>query len=169
VRRSGARSRRAARARLVHFGRFAGGFLPARCRGAQAELASRWREFVKPVAIVTILALIEYMYIALLVGRARGQYKVPAPATTGDPIFERYFRVQQNTLEQLVIFIPALWIFGSHLPRIAALIGLGFIVGRFLYLQGYVRDPAQRGLGFGIGFLCNVTLVVGGLIATIVS
>lgn len=143
--------------------------LPPRPEGprAGAELAKRWRDLVKPVAIVTILALLEYMYIALLVGRARGTYKVPAPATTGDPIFERHFRVQQNTLEQLVIFIPALWICGSHAPWLAALVGVAFIVGRFLYLQGYVRDPAQRGIGFGVSFLANVTLVVGALIGTI--
>ena len=108
------------------------------------------------------------MYIALLVGRARTTYKVPAPATTGDPIFERHFRVQQNTLEQLVIFLPALWMCGSYANAwFAALIGLGFVVGRFLYLRGYVRDPAQRGIGFGISFLSNVALLLGALIGTI--
>jgi glutathione S-transferase len=135
---------------------------------AEVELAERWRDFVKVPAIVTILALAEYMYIALLVGRARGTYKVPAPATTGDPIFERHFRVQQNTLEQLVIFLPALWIFALHAWWwLTLLVGLAFIVGRFLYLRGYVRDPAQRGIGFGISFLSNITLVVGALIGTI--
>lgn len=123
---------------------------------------------MKPVAFVTILALLEYMYIALLVGRARGTYKVPAPATTGDPIFERHFRVQQNTLEQLIVFLPALWICGTYTGAwFAALVGLGFVVGRFLYLQGYVRDPAQRGIGFGVSFLANVTLLVGALIGLI--
>ena len=122
---------------------------------------------MNPVAIVTILALAEYMYIALLVGRARGTYKVPAPATTGDPIFERHFRVQQNTLEQLIVFVPAITIFGSEWPWVASLVGLGFIVGRFLYLRGYVRDPAQRGIGFGISFLSNIALLVGALIGTI--
>jgi uncharacterized MAPEG superfamily protein len=137
---------------------------------AEVELAKGRRDlvvFAKPVAIVTILALAEYMYIALLVGRARETYKVPAPATTGDPIFERHFRVQQNTLEQLIIFLPALWICGSYAPYFAALVGLGFIVGRFLYLRGYVRDPAQRSIGFGVSFISSVILVVGALIGTI--
>jgi glutathione S-transferase len=122
---------------------------------------------VDPVGFVTALALIEYMYIALLVGRARGTYKVPPPATTGDPIFERHFRVQQNTLEQLIIFVPAILIFGASFPWFAAIVGLGFIVGRFLYLQGYVKDPAQRGIGFGISFLSNVILVLGALFTSL--
>jgi uncharacterized membrane protein YecN with MAPEG domain len=122
---------------------------------------------VNPVALVTVLALIEYMYIALLVGRARGTYKVPPPAISGDPIFERHLRVQQNTLEQLIVFIPALWIFGSSFPWFASIVGLAFIVGRFLYLQGYVRDPAQRGLGFMIGFIASVILVIGSLLTSL--
>jgi uncharacterized membrane protein YecN with MAPEG domain len=142
---------------------------PPRTEGPRAEvaLAKRWRDVVNPVAIVTVLALAEYMYIALLVGRARGTYKVPAPATTGDPIFERHFRVQQNTLEQLIIFIPAISIFGSEWPWTASIVGLGFIVGRFLYLRGYVQDPAQRGVGFGISFLSNATLMVGALLTSL--
>ena len=58
------------------------------------------------VAIVTVLVLIEYFVFGALVGRARGRAEIEAPATTGDPIFERYFRVHQNTMEQLVMFLP---------------------------------------------------------------
>jgi uncharacterized MAPEG superfamily protein len=116
------------------------------------------------IAVVSLLALIEYMVIAGLVGAARGKHGVKAPATTGNEVFERYFRVQQNTLEQLVIFLPALWMFGTYIGVGAgAIIGLVFIVGRVIYLRGYVADPAKRGTGFIIGFVANAILVLGGL------
>jgi glutathione S-transferase len=121
------------------------------------------------IAVVSLLALIEYMVIAGLVGSARGKYGVKAPATTGNEIFERYFRVQQNTLEQLVVFLPALWLFGMYAsPGIGAVIGLVFIIGRVVYLRGYVADPAQRGTGFAITFVANAILVLGGLGGAIV-
>lgn len=44
----------------------------------------------------------------VVAGRAHGTYHVEAPATTGAPTFERYFRVHQNSMEALVVFIPAL-------------------------------------------------------------
>lgn len=121
------------------------------------------------IAVVSLLALIEYMVIAGLVGWARGKYGVKAPATTGHEVFERYFRVQQNTIEQLVIFLPALWLFGNYVSTGAgAVIGLAFIAGRAIYLRGYVADPAKRGLGFAIGYIANAILVLGGLGGAIV-
>jgi glutathione S-transferase len=117
------------------------------------------------VAFVIALALLEYFVFGFLVGRARGTYNVPAPATSGNPIFERYFRVHQNTLEQLVIFVPCMLIFAHVVSeQIAAGLGLVFIVGRVLYLRGYVADPAKRGLGFAIGALAQVTLLLGSVI-----
>ena len=78
------------------------------------------------VAFVALLALIEYVIISILTGRARGQYGVKAPATTGHPIFERWYRVQQNTVEQLVIFLPALFLFASYVsPRWGGVLGPG--------------------------------------------
>jgi hypothetical protein len=62
-------------------------------------------------SLVTIASLILYLSVIINVGRARVKYKIPAPQTSGDPDFERVFRVQQNTLEQLVLFLPALWLF----------------------------------------------------------
>ncbi len=122
------------------------------------------------ISVVTMLAVLEYVTVQLLVGRARGKYGVPAPATTGHEIFERYYRVQQNTIEQLVVFLPSLWLFGLFLnPVAAAIIGLFFILGRILYLRGYVKDPDKRGLGFGIGFLATSILALGGLGAAILA
>lgn len=116
------------------------------------------------VAVVIALALIEYMVFALLVGRARVRCKVLAPATTGHPVFERYFRVQQNTLEQLVAFLPGIWLFGTYVnPVWAAILGVVFILGRAVYAAGYIRDPKARGAGFGLTFLSTVILLLGGL------
>ena len=117
------------------------------------------------VTIVTALALLEYTYFSILVGKARSKYGVDAPAMSGDPIFERYNRVQQNTLELLVTFVPGMYMFASYVSADGA-VGLGavFIVGRFLYLRGYVADPKTRGIGFALSMLPSLILVIGGLI-----
>jgi uncharacterized membrane protein YecN with MAPEG domain len=120
------------------------------------------------VAIVIALALLEYAWIGLRVGQARTQYGVQAPATTGHEVFERWFRVQQNTVEQLVLFLPSLWLFATYVgPRLAAVLGLVFIVGRFLYAQGYVADPAKRSQGFITGFVATALLLLGGLLGAV--
>jgi uncharacterized MAPEG superfamily protein len=120
------------------------------------------------VSIVAILALIEYMVIALLTGQARSTYNVPAPATTGHPTFERWYRVQCNTIEQLVVFLPALFLFARYVsPALAGWLGLAFIVGRYIYTRSYLADPAGRGPGFIIGFAANVLLVVGALLGAL--
>lgn len=116
------------------------------------------------VAFVTVLALLEYVVFAMLVGRARGKYGVKAPAVTGHEIFERYFRVQQNTLELLVALVPAMWLFGTYVnPTWAAWLGLVFVVARIVYLVGYVVDPAKREIGFGLTALPVMILLIGGL------
>lgn len=116
------------------------------------------------VALVTGLALLQFVIFAMLVGWARGKYGVAAPATTGDPIFERYYRVQMNTLELLVVFLPSLWIFGYFIGETwAAGLGAVFIVGRLLYLLGYVADPKKREIGFGLSFLPVLALLIGAL------
>jgi len=115
------------------------------------------------VAIVIVLALIQYEVFGILVGRARGRYNCPAPATTGDPVFERYYRVHANTGEQLLVFLPAIVIYGYYgNPQIAAAAGVIFLAGRLVYLRGYVKDPAQRSLGFMIGFVPMAFLVLAG-------
>ena len=120
------------------------------------------------IAVVTLLALVEYLVIGGLVGQARGRYGIKAPATSGNEIFERYFRVHQNTMEQLVVFLPALWLFGHYVcPGWGALLGLGFVVGRVLYLRGYVENPEHRELGFGIGFVALALLVIGALLGAL--
>ena len=117
------------------------------------------------VAIVAVLALLQYILFAMLVGKARGQYGVAAPAITGHPVFERYFRVQMNTLELLVPLLPGLWLFAHYVsPLWAAILGAVYLVGRFLYFRSYVADPARRGAGFGLSFLPVLALLIGGLV-----
>lgn len=120
------------------------------------------------IAIVTLVALVEYLWFSVLVGQARARYGVKAPATSGHEVFDRTFRVHQNTLEQLVVFLPSLWLFGSYVrPDVGALLGLAFVVGRVLYLRGYVAAPESRSLGFGIGLVANAILLLGGLVGAL--
>jgi uncharacterized membrane protein YecN with MAPEG domain len=122
------------------------------------------------VHIVIALALIEFFAFGLAVARARATYKVAAPATTGHEVFERYFRAQMNTLEQLVVFVPSIVLFGWYVSAwLAALLGLTFIVGRALYFRGYVHAAEARHFGFLLSAVPNVTLLVGGLLGALWS
>jgi glutathione S-transferase len=117
------------------------------------------------VALVTLLALILYMWMGMRVASARGRYGVPAPATTGNPDFERHFRIQANTLENLVVFLPALWLFALFVGNdyVAAGIGLLWLVGRVMYMVGYARAAEARGPGFGVAALAQTVLLLGAL------
>ncbi|TFH73546.1 MAPEG family protein [Gammaproteobacteria bacterium LSUCC0112] len=122
------------------------------------------------VAIVVLVALIQYTVFGALVGRARMKYNVEAPAVSGDPIFERYYRVHMNTLESLVMFLPSIFIFATYINAdIAAGLGVVFIIGRQLYLRAYIKDPKSRGLGFMLTFLPSVIMALGGIVGAIMS
>lgn len=117
------------------------------------------------VAIVTIIAALQTFWFAFEVGKARGKYGVNAPAVTGAPEFERAYRVHQNTLEQLVLILPCMWVFAMYLhAEIAAGLGAVFVIGRFVYRAAYRNDPKTRGAGFGIGALALVVLAIGGIV-----
>ncbi|MBT8102038.1 MAG: MAPEG family protein [Gammaproteobacteria bacterium] len=123
---------------------------------------------MEAVAIVTILALGQFILFSVQVGSMRGKHGVKAPAVTGHPDFERVFRVQQNTMEQLVAFIPALWIFAYLVdPLWGAGMGLVFIIGRFIYRSSYVKDPASRSIGFTITFIPIAVMLVWSLVAAV--
>jgi glutathione S-transferase len=116
------------------------------------------------VYVVMGLALLQYIGFSFAVGGARERYGVKAPATTGHEVFERYFRVHMNTLELIVVLIPALPLYGYYVSaRWAALLGLVYLAGRFLYFYSYVRDPARRGPGFGLSFVPVAILLLGGI------
>jgi uncharacterized membrane protein YecN with MAPEG domain len=115
--------------------------------------------------ILLMLALIQYIFFTARTGLARGKDKVDAPACTGDEHFERVFRVQQNTMEQLIVFIPGMMAF-AHLVSFDWVLvpGIGFILGRALYSRSYIRDPKTRAPGMVITMMSNVILVIGALI-----
>ena len=119
------------------------------------------------VHIVIALALLEFFLFGVAVARARATYRVMAPATAGHEVFERYFRVQMNTLEQLVIFVPSILMFGVYVNAwLAAALGLTFIVGRAVYFVGYVRAAEGRHSGFVLSAVPNLVLLGGGLAGT---
>jgi glutathione S-transferase len=120
-------------------------------------------------AIVTLLAVMVYFYSSMQVARARVTYGVKAPSTTGNPDFERVFRVQMNTLEWMPIFLPSLWLFAIYLSDIfAAGIGLIWIIGRILYMTGYSQAANKRGTGFAIQMVATA-LLWGGSIYGVVA
>ena len=119
-------------------------------------------------ALVTLLSLLFYFYTTTRVSKARAEFGVKVPAISGNPDFERVFRVQMNTLEWLPIFLPALWLFAIYVSDwIAAVIGLVWIAGRIVYLVGYAQAAAKRGPGFGIQTLAAGVLLLGALAAIV--
>ena len=107
------------------------------------------------IELVSVLALVQYMWFGVQVGGARGKYGIKAPAVSGHEVFERIYRVQMNTLEQLVVFLPVLWM---------AAIGAVYLVGRMLYRGSYIKDPGSRTLGFVLTILPTTVLLLATLL-----
>jgi glutathione S-transferase len=102
-------------------------------------------------ALVTCLAILMYFLIIIQVGKARATYGVKAPAISGNPDFERIFRVHMNTLEWMPIFLPALWLFAIYISdAIAAALRVVWIAGRIVFMIGYTKAADKRGTGFVI-------------------
>ncbi len=120
------------------------------------------------VQLVIGLALAQFFFFLFAVGKARETYKVAAPATTGNEVFERYFRVQMNTLELLVMFVPAILLFGQFFGGyIAAGLGVVYLIGRFVYFRSYVKDPKSRGMGYGLSAMPVMIMIAGTIIGAI--
>lgn len=118
--------------------------------------------------LVTVLGLLMYFVVTINVGRARVKYNIIPPQMNGDPNFDRVIRVQQNTLEQLILFIPSLWLFSIFIsPVWGAGIGTIWVIGRILYAWGYYQEAKKRTLGFGISSLATITLLLGSLVGII--
>ena len=128
------------------------------------------------MTLVLVLILIQYISFGMKVGGAREKYEVKAPAITGHPEFERYYRVHQNTLENLIVFIPLYLIFPQMAEaqgwmgyEITGAAGVLWLIGRFVYANCYVKDPATRSKGFIISFLATVILLLGTLALAVMS
>ena len=122
------------------------------------------------VMLVTVLALVLFFVVTINVGRARVKSGIKPPQMSGDPDFERAVRVQQNTLEQLVLFLPALWIFAIVVnPIYSAGLGAVWLVGRVLYAWGYYQAAEKRGPGFGVSSLAAIVLILGSLIGVVLQ
>jgi hypothetical protein len=116
------------------------------------------------INLVLALALAQFIYFGVMVGRARGKYGVAAPATTGNEMFERYFRVQMNTLELLVAFVPGIYAFSQYYSQnTAALFGAVYLIGRGIFFVSYVKDPKSRSLGFGLSMMPILVFIIGTL------
>jgi hypothetical protein len=122
------------------------------------------------VHLVIGLALLEFVLFGWAVSRARVRFGVAAPATTGHEVFERYFRVQMNTLEQLIVFVPSIVLFARYVNAYAAVaLGAVFLLGRAIYFTGYVRAAPGRHFGFMLSAIPNVTLLVGAIVGALVA
>ena len=105
-------------------------------------------------ALVTLLTVLLLFATMWAVGHARSKYGIKAPATTGEPAFERAYRVQMNTLEATVMFLPTLWLAATlGFSGWAGVAGLVWIVGRVWYAAAYLRDASKRGPGYLVSML----------------
>lgn len=116
------------------------------------------------IAFIVALAVAQYIVFMGMAGYARGKYKVAAPATTGHELFERHYRVQMNTLEQLVAFIPAIYLAATYASETLAIVcGVLYLLGRGLYAVSYVREPRSRGPGMMLSLLPTMVMVAAAL------
>ena len=122
------------------------------------------------VTAIIMLALIEYLYFGSVVGRMRVLAGIRAPAVTGDPEFERVFRAHQNTLEQLIVFVPAVAASGYFVNELFAVaVGVVYLFGRAMYFRAYRKDAATRAPGMLVSFSANVVLVLGALAGALLA
>ena len=124
---------------------------------------------MEALAIITALALIQAILFALQVGAARVRHGISAPAVSGHEEFDRHYRVHQNTMEQLIVFLPSLWMFGYFIhPHWGAGIGLIFVLSRFMYQRAYIKNPKSRSGAFGVGFMTMAILLLGSIVGATV-
>jgi len=116
---------------------------------------------MKYTALVTVVALAFTFVLSGRVGALRAKSGVSAPAMSGEPAFDRAFRVHMNTVEQLVLFVPVLWLSTAVLgDAIAAGIGSVWIIGRAIYANAYAKDAAGRGPGMLVTMLATALLTL---------
>jgi len=121
----------------------------------------------------TVFILGVYFWNMIRIGKARKEHNISAPEMTGPEAFNRVIRVHANMIEQMVIFLPLLWLFAiTYVDIYAACVGLLFAIGRIIYSLGYYEAADKRGTGFMIGFIALMIAAVGslyGLVMTLTS
>ncbi len=122
------------------------------------------------VEIVAVLAIFQFLGFGLLTGMAREKTGVKAPAVSGHQDFERMYRVQMNTLEMLVAFLPVMFLAAKYWsPTVVALLGVVYLVGRTVYWKSYVKEPSKRTIGFMLSFFSTVALAIMALVGIVLS
>lgn len=122
------------------------------------------------INLVGALAVLQFFFFGFMTGAARRKSGLKAPAVTGHPDFERMYRVQMNTLETIVAFLPALFIAAQYWsPVIVSVVGLVYIIGRFIYWRAYVASPEKRGLGFMLSMLPTLVLIILSIVGAIMQ
>jgi glutathione S-transferase len=120
--------------------------------------------------LIVLLALLQYVWFTVRVGTTRGKYNVNAPHCEGNETWMRLNRIHLNTMEQLVVLIPATYAFAYYTsPTWVLLPGAAFIIGRFVYSAEYVKDPKSRSPGMGLTLAANATLIIGSLIGLLMG
>jgi uncharacterized MAPEG superfamily protein len=122
------------------------------------------------VNLVGSLAVLQFFFFGFMTGAARRKSGLKAPAVTGHPYFERMYRVQTNTLETIVAFLPTLFIAAQYWsPIVISIVGIVYIVGRFIYWRAYVASPEKRGLGFMLSMLPTLVLIVLSIVGALIQ
>lgn len=115
--------------------------------------------------LVVVLAALEVFVFAALVGRGRATHGVPAPATTGPPAWERLNRIHQNSIEQLVVFVPLFLVFSLTVHKTwGAVLGVVFVAARVVYAVGYARAAEKRAAGAAMTSVVQILLGLGALV-----
>jgi len=122
------------------------------------------------IAIVTVLALLQFTWFGIQVGSLRGKHDIKAPAMWGQTEFDRMYRIHYNTMEQLVVFLPALWLYAHMVnPLWGAGLGVVYLIGRFVYRASYLKDPAGRSAGFTLSFLPSAIMLIWVLVVAVMK
>jgi glutathione S-transferase len=115
--------------------------------------------YTSSITLLTVSLMFACMFN---VGIARGKYQVKAPAVTGHELFERAYRIQLNTIENVLLFLPALWLFALQIgDQSAGVLGVIWLIARVWFAISYQVNPAKRGPGFLISILVVAGLWVG--------
>ena len=125
---------------------------------------------MEPLVVVLMLILLQTLYFGIEVGRARQRLRIEAPAVSGNDEFDRYFRAHQNSLEQLIVFLPAVLVAAYLGYSITGFVcGAFYLAGRAIYFRSYVKDPKKRTLGFVLSFFSTVILIMTSFVSSILN